>query len=168
MSVERLSVHGGSLRVFLAHSAMTQDASVAAMLHAEKAWGVDTPEPYRKFATRVATLKTSLLALLNELKAHGKRIAVYGASAKGSTLMNSFGIGTELVDYIVDTNRAKHGFFSPGTHVEIFPAEKLLSDQPEYTLLLTWNFEREILLEQKEYRARGGKFIVPIPEPTVV
>ncbi len=167
--VERIAVHGGSLRVFLQHAEHAKpDETVAALLDAETSWGVDTPEPYRAFAERVADLKKNLMDLLRTLKAQGKRIAVYGASAKGSTLMNYFGIDKTLVDYIVDRSTVKQGFYAPGTHLLIEPVEKLLEDQPDYVLLLTWNFVDEIFMQQQEYRNRGGKFIVPVPEVRVI
>lgn len=177
--VERIAMHGGSLRVFLMHADVASpDDTVQSLLDEEKAWGVDTDAPYHAFAQRVSTLKTNLLSLLHTLKEDGKRIAVYGASAKGSTLMNTFGIDHTLVDYIVDRSTVKQGFYAPGTHLKIEPVEKLLSDQPDYVLLLTWNFADEIFMQQQEYRSRGGKFIVPVspsvetdvtvPEVTVV
>ncbi len=167
--VERIAMHGGSLRVFLQHADQSKaDASVSALLAEEKTWGVDTTAPYEAFAKRVDDVKKELMTLLQDLKAHGKRIAVYGASAKGATLMNTFGIGLDLVDYIVDRSTLKQGYFAPGTHLQIDPVEKLLEDQPDYVLLLTWNFVEEILMQQKEYRTRGGKCIVPIPQVQIL
>ena len=169
MRVERLPMHGGSLRVFLAHRDCAKpDATVAALLTEEKQWGVDTPTPYREFAARAAALKTDLMKLLKDLKAQGKRIVVYGASAKGSTLMNYCSIDSALVEYIVDRSTMKHGYYAPGTHLKIEPVEKLLDDQPDYVLLLTWNFAEEILEQQKAYRERGGQFIIPVPEVGVI
>lgn len=162
--VERLSIHGGSLRVFLAHAGNPVDATVTQLLKQEDAWGVATPVPYALFAERTEERKRNLLALLRDLKAHGKRIAIYGASAKGATLMSYCGISKDLVDYIVDRSTLKHGKYTPGTHLKIEPVEYLMTDKPDYVLLLTWNFADEILEQQRAYREAGGKFIIPVPE----
>jgi hypothetical protein len=108
-----------------------------------------------------------LLALLRRLKAQGRRIAVYGASAKGSTLLNYFKIGRDLVDFVVDRNTFKQGRYTPGTHLRIHSPDKLVEDQPDYVLLLSWNFADEILAQQAAYRKHGGRFIIPIPSVKV-
>jgi hypothetical protein len=105
--------------------------------------------------------------LLRQLKGEGRRIAAYGASAKGSTLMNAFGIDGSLIEFVVDRSNLKQGRFTPGNHLPILPPEALLERAPDYVLLLTWNFAAEILAQQSEFRGRGGKFIVPVPEVTV-
>lgn len=173
--VERLPIHGGSLRVFAVRdeAARSTDfphdwAAVEALLAEEAAWGVSLPETYEGFSARVNALKASLLSLLRERKASGRRIAAYGASAKGSTLLNTFGIGADLLDYVVDRSTVKQGRYTPGTHLAIYAPEKLLDDRPDDVLLLTWNFAEEILAQQAAYRAGGGRFIVPVPEPRVV
>jgi SAM-dependent methyltransferase len=164
VDVERLEIHGGSLRIF----AMKTDVgevkqSVIDLLAEESEW-VDNAEFYMTFGNRVEELRSKLTSMLETLRADGKRIAVYGASAKGSTLLNYFGIGQETLDYVVDRSTVKQEHFTPGTHLRIFDPEKLVEDQPDYCLLLTWNFADEILEQQKQYRENGGQFIIPIPD----
>lgn len=172
--VERLPIHGGTLRIYASkmsiegeRAGVVSDA-VRDLLREESEWGVDGEESYLGFGARVEGLRRELLALLRELKAKGKRIAVYGASAKGSTLLNYFGIGRETLDFVVDRSTVKQGYYTPGTHLRISPPERLLEEMPDYVLLLTWNFADEILDQQAEYRLRGGRFIIPIPEVRVV
>ena len=167
VDVERLAIHGGSLRIFAAHtdSAVVQPA-VTRLLEDESHWVRDAAL-YALFGARVESLRTELVGLLDTLKDAGKRIAVYGASAKGSTLMNYFGIGSERLDFVVDRSTVKQGFYTPGTHLKICDPARLLEDQPDYCLLLTWNFAEEVLKQQSQYRQRGGKFIIPIPEVRV-
>jgi len=116
----------------------------------------------------VGVLGETLREMLGRFKAEGKRVAAYGASAKGSTLLNTLGIGRETLDFVVDRSTVKQGRFTPGTHLPIVPPERLVEAMPDYTLLLTWNFTDEILAQQAEYRRRGGKFLVPIPDVRVV
>jgi SAM-dependent methyltransferase len=169
VDVERIPIHGGSLRTTAASSdaGMKPTARVGAMLDDEKRAGMLTPEYYLSFARQVEDLRGSLLKLLRELKQQGRRIAAYGAAAKGSTLLNCFGINRDLVDFVVDRSTYKQGRFMPGVHQPIHPPARLLEEQPDYVLLLTWNFKDEILAQQTEYRRRGGRFIVPVPTPQV-
>ena len=166
---ERLPIHGGSLRLFLrpAQSERRRAESVRHLLREEKQWGVDRLSFYQAFGGSIQRLKEDLLSLLHDLKSRGQRIAAYGCSAKGSTLLNYFGIGRDTLDFVVDRSTAKQGLYTPGTHLPVYRPEKLLEQMPEYALLLTWNFAEEILEQQGEYQRRGGRFIVPIPQPRV-
>ena len=167
--VEHLAIHGGSLRIFAGHAGdHPREDSVGGFLEKERASGLGTPEHGRAFAEKVERVRRNLRALLADLRAQGKSIAAYGASAKGSTLLNFIQPPAGTLDFIADRSTYKHGRLSPGLHLPILPAEALLDRQPDFTLLLTWNFAAEILAQQKEYRARGGRFIVPIPEVGVV
>lgn len=167
--VERLAIHGGSLRIFVAIRNGTQtNSAVAELLAEEERWGVNRLEFYQDFARRVAGLKTSLRNFVFDLKDRKLRLAAYGAAAKGSTLLNYFGIDKSALDFVVDRSTYKQGRYMPGVRLPICSPARLLEDMPSHVLLLTWNFADEILLQQEEYRRRGGKFIIPIPELRVV
>jgi len=141
---------------------------VTGLLAEEKELGLDRIDFYREFSRRVENLKGSLLTMLHDLKSQGKRIAAYGAAAKGSTMINFVGIGTDLLDFVADKNVHKQGRYMPGQHVPIVAAEKIAAEQPDYVLLLPWNLESEILAQEQEFRDKGGKFIIPVPEPHIV
>ncbi len=165
--VERLEIHGGSIRIHATPpGAEPVRESVRSLLAEESKW-VDNSESYASFGTRVENLQKTLVGLLEKLKSDGKRVAVYGASAKGSTLLNFFGIGKDQIDYVVDRSTVKQGHYTPGTHLKIYDPERLTEDQPDYCLLLTWNFAEEILQQQQQFRDQGGQFIIPIPEVRV-
>ncbi|HEV2392832.1 MAG TPA: class I SAM-dependent methyltransferase [Verrucomicrobiae bacterium] len=167
--VEQLRIHGGSLRLFAGHAgAHARQRSVEQLLTQEKRKGMDAPAYYEGFAQRVLELKRSLLDLLLQARQQGKSIAAYGASAKGSTLLNFFGLDKAALEFVADRSTYKQGRLTPGTHIPIVPAERLLERRPDYTLLLTWNFADEILEQQSAYREKGGKFIIPIPAVSVV
>jgi SAM-dependent methyltransferase len=167
IDVERVSIHGGSIRVTAAVKGRPNDA-VLAMMEEEAAWRPHDPETYVAFAARVDALRFELSGLLRERKASGRRLAAYGAAAKGTTLLSVIGVGEDVLDFAVDRNPRKQGRYMPGTKVRIYPPEHLLEAMPDDVLLLTWNFRDEIMTQQAEYRRRGGQFIVPIPSPSVM
>jgi SAM-dependent methyltransferase len=168
--VERLQIHGGSLRIFggVYGAAPEPSARVKTLLEEEAQVGINRVEFYRGFAGRVEQLKKDLVALIGTLRESGQRIAAYGASAKGTTLLNYFGIGSAELEFVADRSTVKQGRYTPGTNLPIRPPEVLLEERPDYVLLLTWNFAEEILRQQAAYRQQGGKFIIPIPELQVV
>jgi SAM-dependent methyltransferase len=166
--VELVPIHGGSLRLFISHAGRPASEAVRELLAQEKFEGLLRFDYYRNFGGRVARLKEQLLKLLERLHGEGHRIAAYGASAKGSTLMNAFGIDRRLVEFVADRSDLKQGRYTPGNHLPILPPQALLERRPDYVLLLTWNFAAEILAQQAEFRRGGGKFIVPVPEVRVV
>ena len=160
-------LHGGTLRW---HIAPREDVSdtVKAYLAAEAEEGLTSFEYYADFGTAVEQITSSLLDLLRSLRAEGRTIAAYGAAAKGATLVNSVGIGRDLVEVVVDRNVHKQGLHMPGTHQPILDPSALLERKPDYVLLLAWNFADEIRQQQAAYEQAGGRFIVPVPQPRVL
>ena len=164
--VEEIPTHGGSLRIYGKH---TEDASkvpterMGAVLAREKELGFDRVEQYGTFGRQVEDTKRRLLEFLIDAKANGKSIAGYGAPGKGNTLLNYCGIRTDFLDYTVDRNPYKHGRFTPGTHIPIFPPEKISETKPDYVLVLPWNVKDEIMAQMAHVRTWGGRIVLPIP-----
>jgi SAM-dependent methyltransferase len=161
---ERLPIHHGQLRVTVQRQGEGKlDGSVHETLIMEGQSRLDRFERWQEFNQSVLELRTQLHEALNGLVRAGKRVVGYGAPAKGNTLLSFLGIGPETLPYIVDRSALKQGRYTPGRHIPVVAPERLVIDQPEYVLLLAWNFVEEILAQQAEYRARGGKFIIPVP-----
>jgi SAM-dependent methyltransferase len=165
--VERLPIHGGSLRVTVSRTPARSEELNALFAH-EAALGVDKVSFYDDFADRVRALRDSLAGLLVSEKAKGKRIACYGAAAKGATLVNYLDLGERFFEFVADANAYKQGKYMPGQHIPIRDPNQLMADQPDYVLLLVWNFAGEVMRQQATYRERGGSFIIPVPEPCIV
>jgi SAM-dependent methyltransferase len=168
--VEEMWTHGGSLRIYARHqedAARPVGPRVRALLAREKTVGLDRPDRYAAFAEQVRETKRRLLEFLIGAKRQGKSIAGYGAPGKGNTLLNYCGIRTDFLDYTVDRNPYKHGRFTPGTHIPIYPPEKILETRPDYVLILPWNLKDEIMEQMSAVQSWGGQFVVPIPDVKV-
>lgn len=169
--VEELPTHGGSLRIFACHEGngkIITENRVSDLLKREKAAGLLSMDYYKAYRLRVEKTKRSLLAFLIEAKSQGKKVAGYGAPAKGNTLLNYCGVRTDFVDYTVDMNTFKQGLFLPGTHIPIQSPRAIFESKPDYVLILPWNLKSEIKESMKEISSWGGRFVVPIPEVEVL
>jgi SAM-dependent methyltransferase len=165
--VEELSTHGGSLRVYGRHAedgSRPVGARVREMLSREEGAGFNGLECYASFGEQVEETKHKLLEFLIKAKREGKSIAGYGAPGKGNTLLNYCGIRTDFLDYTVDRSPHKQGRFLPGTHIPIYPPDKIKETRPDYVLILPWNLKDEIMGQVAYIRSWGGRFVVPIPE----
>ena len=169
--VERLQVHGGSLRLFIRHrrsASVNPLHSVRDLLEQEQRLGVGDIATYRRFAERIVAFRPTLRQFVLELRARGHSIAAYGASAKGATLLNYCNVGADLIDFVADLSPLKRGRVMPGMGIPIVAPSELLARRPDYVVLLAWNFADEIARQQAEYLQLGGRFVVPIPRPHVI
>lgn len=167
--VERIGIHGGSIRVFVRRSSdCGKSNNVEELLLLEEKMGLYRLDTYKRFVKKVEKNREDLVKLLRNLKNRGKKIVGVSAPAKGNTLLNYCKIDCEYLDYIVEKARLKIGLYTPGTHIPVLPESKIFEDKPDYALLLAWNFRDEITKNLKEYVDSGGKFIIPIPEPCII
>src|SRR3989344_4240835 len=161
-------MQGGSLLIFASHPGNFQMAGGAKhIISQELKDGFDKLETYQKINDRVRKLKNDVTALLDNLKKEGKKIAAYSAPAKGNILLNYFGIKS-YIDFIVDKSKEKQGLYTPGTHLLVYPVEKIYQEKPDYLLILCWNIADEVIDQLKSYKEAGGKFIMPIPEVRII
>ncbi len=168
--VEELPTHGGSLRLYARHAedeTRPVSAAVVSLRAREETAGLNQLAAYAHFGQQVVETKRKLLEFLIGVKRDGKTVAGYGAPGKGNTLLNYCGIRTDFVDYTVDRNPHKQGLFLPGTHIPIFPPERIAETRPDYVLILPWNLKEEIMRQMAHVREWGGRFVTPIPEVRV-
>jgi hypothetical protein len=164
-----LPVQGNSLRVYASRPGVYEKNPVLAdLLAREKELGMHTLESYLKLAEKIAALKSEVMTLLHDLKKSGKRIAAYGSPAKGNTLLNYYGISTDILEFATEELPSKVGFYTPGTHIPIVHIDTARERSPDYYLMLAWNYKDAILMKEKDYIAKGGKFILPIGSTRII
>jgi len=167
VGVERIPVHGGSLRVRIAADGRPE-AGVEKLLESERTWGVFDAGRFERFAVAVASLRVEVHEFVSELASSGARVAAYGAAAKGVVLANVCGLDNGLVQFVVDRNVYKQGKLLPGVRIPVAAPAALEHEQPDYCLIFAWNLTDEIVAQQAPYRRRGGRFLVPLPKPRVL
>ena len=163
VDVERTPIHGGSLRLWVSHAGAQVKPAVAKLAAEEAELGMTRRDYYRGFADRVSALRNDLVDQLRRLKGEGRRLAAYGAAAKGTVLLNYAQVGNDLIDYVADRSPHKQGRYLPGVRIPVRPPGALLEGRPDYVLLLAWNLEDEIREQQAPYLQQGGRFIIPVP-----
>lgn len=169
--VEEIQTHGGSMRIYARHtenSSRPLNERLANLRDRENALGLNQMNAYSSFDEKVKATKRNLLDFLIQARRAGKKVAGYGAPGKGNTLLNYCGVRTDFLDFTVDRNPYKQGKFLPGTHIPIFPVEKIDETRPDYLLILPWNFKDEIIKQMARIRNWGGQFVVPIPDVQVI
>jgi SAM-dependent methyltransferase len=170
VDVEELPTHGGSLRVYArpCEAAQEPSAQVKAVLDLEESAGLHTLSGHQGFASAVLRIKTDLLGFLLGAASDGRTAVGYGAPGKGNTLLNHCGIRSDLLGYTVDRSPAKQGKFLPGTHIPIYPPDRLALTRPDYVLVLPWNLREEISRQLDYVRSWGGRLVVPIPALEII
>jgi hypothetical protein len=159
---------GPAVRLYAARadSDLRADTTIADMLAAEEAWGLKTTAPYAAFRDNVHSVMGRIRAILAEEREKGKRVGAYSAPAKGNTLLNSAGIGTDLIEAVAENNALKVGCVTPGSHIPIISDEEFLTRGYDLALLLSWNYA-DFFINQSDYAKGGGRFLVPLPSPYV-
>lgn len=169
VDVTRQGVHGGTIRVHARpHGTQPVHARVGELVALERGRALDSLRPYHEFAAKVEALRADLVRTVRGLRAQGKRIAGYGAPAKGNTLLNYCGFGPADIEFIQDTTPLKQGRLAPGTRIPVVPPEHFRANPPDVAFMLAWNYEAEILAKESKFREAGGRFLIPIPSPRLV
>jgi SAM-dependent methyltransferase len=168
--VEKVDAHGGSIRVYVKKKDgnFKKTQAVGRFLTLEKDAKLNKVKTYLDYRNEILKNRMKLIDILTKVKLEGKSIAAYGAPAKGNTILNFFGIGPELIDFVVDDSSWKQGLFSPGKRIPVVPSSELYKRKPDYLLILAWNFASSIMKNHEKYRKNGGKFIVPVPQPKII
>jgi hypothetical protein len=167
VDVEELPIHGGSLRITVDRRSRPSEA-VGRLLAAEERWGVANDARFERFRAQVGDVRARLRALLMSLTSDGATVGGYGAAAKAVVLANTCGLDQSLVAFVADRSPEKQGRLLPGVRIPIVAPETLRSAQPDYCVLFVWNLKDEVLRQESAYRAAGGRFVTPIPEPEIV
>ncbi|NMC99299.1 MAG: hypothetical protein GYA62_06230 [Bacteroidales bacterium] len=167
--VEIIPMQGGSLRIFASHKKIFKiKRNVVNLRNSELKNGYNNLKTYKDINKNIKKIKQELITLFKKIKKSGKTIAAYSAPAKGNILLNYFGIGSNYLDFIVDKAKEKQGFYTPGTHLKVEPIEKIFKKKPDFLLILCWNIAPEIITQMRQYRQKGGKFIIPIPRVKII
>jgi hypothetical protein len=168
--VEELPTHGGSVRIYGCHADDARETTVAVanLLAMEAQRGLQTVATYQDFQAKADRVKDDLLAFLIEQRRAGKKVAAYGAAAKGNTLLNYAGVKPDLLPFVCDAAPAKQGKFMPGSHIPILPPQALQDHQPEYVLILPWNIADEVKQQNSKLAAQGTKFVTAVPQLAIV
>jgi SAM-dependent methyltransferase len=166
---EEVGIHGGSMIYYIGNrDRHPVSPNVGRLVAEEIDKGLDREETYAVFAERVPVIREKTLEFLHDCRSKGKRVAAYGAPAKGNTFLNYCGIGPDLLEYTVDKSSYKQGLYTPGAHIPVFHPDRLQKDMPDYVLLLAWNFKDEIILQQRAYLEKGGRFVQAIPRIEII
>ncbi len=170
-NVERLPIHHGQIRVWVkkrTNKNFKKSSSLNKLINLEEKIGLNKIKTYKLFSEKIVSNKNQFVSKLNELILNKKKVVGYGAPAKGNTLLTFFNITRDIIPYICDKNKLKQNRFSPGQHIPIVSEDFILKDNPDYVLILAWNFSEEIISQLSEYKKLGGKFIIPIPHFEII
>jgi C-methyltransferase./Methyltransferase domain./Hypothetical methyltransferase. len=165
--VDEVPTHGGSLRIYAKHMEDTTkevSKNVEKIINKELEFGLEKIDTYKEFSEKVQSIKRNILSFLIKHKNEGNQIVGYGAPAKGNTLLNYCGIGTDFLDYTVDKSPHKQGLFLPGSHIPVYSPDKILETKPDYLVILPWNIKDEVMQQMKTIKEWGGKFVILIPD----